>query len=472
MKFETASLNQSRVILSRSRQEKYIRDGRCIPKPELTPEVLDRDALATLIYSSVVLPPRTIFKEYSALCMGGTLELGDDGEWQYREVEDVLAQVSCEDKGCFDAIEDLAESLSHSGVDFENVALFLSEGKDSVGIALAFAELGVKVNCFTFANSDTNIGFVENLARQLGHPHRVFRYSDFSITDETLSRFARVFEPTLDQAFLSYLLLPTREFTGRTLIDGSGNDVYMGHLPTKHQRRATSVCDAACKLVPRSVRWQLQSLVCNDHAFTGLPLRSFSECQGLFNGFSEKTVAKSVGGAVEHLSKINKQWRRIGFERARALCRGRHLVNYCFNGKSVSLAEMAGAKAWFPWTDTMVASKYLQLPDRRRFEWPKKNKLPLRDAISRRLSYSQPKVGFRAPTEQIISSNRKLFEHSIESSIVIGPELKQLLSGLPSSSPRLAAGLLYTLWEFASREYVSAIPKHESSCEVPTSPAS
>ncbi|MGB7328755.1 MAG: hypothetical protein WBD31_28005 [Rubripirellula sp.] len=289
-KIDLPNFDQQRIIVARETGEEFVRDGRPIPHPMIpTSESVDRDALATLLYSGTVFPPATIFKGYCSLGLGGSLALAD-GKADYASAENLFDHDQSPLPQNFDCISNLAASMANDEIDFDKTTLLLSEGKDSTGIALAIAELGQKVDCLTFANSDTNVGFVESIAKRLGFRLTVVRYGNMQITDDSLDRLTRVFEPTLDQAFLSYLLLPMEALEGRTILDGMGNDIYMGHLPSKQQRQATSVCSAVAKVVPDSLRNRLRDISCSDRPSTGVPFRSFTECQGLFNGFSEALV--------------------------------------------------------------------------------------------------------------------------------------------------------------------------------------
>ena len=446
---ELEPFNQSRVVVSRSTGEIFQRNGSAIPRPNVTGGAIDRDSLATLLHSGVIFPPNTIYSEYASVGMGGKLSLSEQ-KISYTAIDNLFQEPADASVPTFDCIEELANSLGSSSLDFDNATLLLSEGKDSAGIALALAEIGVKIECLTFANADTNVEFVESLAKTLGHRLTLFRYHDMRISEDAINRLGSVFEPTLDQAFLSYLLLPMEQLAGRTLLDGMGNDLYMGHLPSKQQRQATIVSGAMERVVPMSLRNRFRDWCSSDNASSGVPFRSFTECQGFYNGFSQGLVEKSTQGRVAKLEHLDSNWRELGFERSRALSRGRFLDTYSYSSKTIALAEMIEGRVVFPWCDSNIAKKFATIDDDRKFNWPTTNKRMLRDAISKRISYKQPKVGFRAPVVEILVENRKLVEHVISNSSTLGPELIAFLLKLKSGSPRLACGFLYALWEFST----------------------
>lgn len=447
MKFTQNKLDQSRRIFSRERGTLVERDGTYISKPKVSKETVNAVSLATLLYSGIVFPPDTIFSDFWAVGMGGTLST-DGTTVEYVEAEDLFE--SHHDESEIDPIDSLAKAMDVSGVDLNQCLLLLSEGKDSTGIAIALAELGVKADCLTFANSDTNVELVTDIAKRFGHRLEVVRYDDFTIPESSLESLANVFEPSVDQAFLSYLLLPQDRFQNRTVIDGMGNDLYMGHLPTKQQLLATKVCNAVNLVSPKWFSDSLKGKCFQNSERCGIPFRSFSECQGFYNGFDRNLIRKLIA-APRSLDFIDQQWKSIGFEKARALSRGRYLDTYSFSGKSISLAEMASAKIYFPWADEKVALQFGRLSPDAKYQWPTINKLPLREAINRRFNYQQPKVGFRAPVQEILAANRQLLQSAVdESDLIPDPIKRQAFTGSKYEN-RLVACALLALWERANK---------------------
>ena len=448
IKYSQNKLDQSRRLFSKSNSELLIRDGTKIPKQNVSKETVNAKALATLLYSGTVFPPDTIFNDYCAVGMGGTLSANGQ-EIGYVEAEELFDDSEV-GSSQIDPINALAEAMDQSATDLNQCILLLSEGKDSTGIAIALAELGVKVDCLTFANSDTNVELVTDIAQRLGHRLEVIRYDNYTIPKSSLDRLANVFEPSVDQAFLSYLLLPTDVFQGRIIIDGMGNDLYMGHLPSKQQLLATKVCSAVNSLTPNWLSDSLKGKSFRNSERCGIPFRSFTECQGFYNGFDRSVIRKLIAEPVS-LNRIDQQWKSIGFERARALSRGRYLDTYSFCGKSIALAEMASAKIYFPWADEKVAKQFGRLTPNSKYQWPAINKLPLREAINRRFDYRQPKVGFRAPVQEILASNRELLESAVKASSLIPEQIKSQAFASTKYENRLVACALVALWEQANR---------------------
>lgn len=447
MKFVQHRLDQTRRIYSLSDDVIRVRDGSPIPKPIATPESINPIALATLLYSGAVLPPDTIWKNHYAIGAGGTLS-ANDGIIDYQEADDLFENSAVVNEP-FDPIDLLAASMDGSDVDLCQCKLLLSEGKDSIGIAIALAELGQQIDCVHFANADSNVDLVRAVAKRFGHRLEVIRYTDLTIIDSNWQSLSKVFEPTVDQAMLSYLLLPTDVFEGSVIIDGMGNDFYMGHLPTPEQLKATRYCQLATKAIPRWLRDKLKGKLFPNRAYCGIPLRTFSECQGLYNGF-DCTVLEETIAEPRLLDKIDATWKKYGYQKGRALSRGRYLDTYSFSGKSIALAEMSSAKVYFPWADTKIAEQYEHQTPESLYDWPTVNKLPLRSAINKRFKYQQPKVGFRAPVAEILSSNSILFERAISRSNLIPDALKRDARSPSPYRNRAVACYLIALWELAS----------------------
>ncbi|QEF99621.1 hypothetical protein Mal15_36870 [Stieleria maiorica] len=444
MKFSQHRLDQTRRIYSSIDGEVHVRDGTPISRPTPTPDAVNPQALATLLYAGTVFPPDTLFRNFYAIGPGGTLSV-DGAEPDYDEPSDLFKEDIGQPEP-FDPITCLAESMDASDVDLSQCKLLLSEGKDSTGIAIALAELGVKVDCVTFANSDSNVDMVTDVAHRFGHRLEVVRYDDLKIPDDHLQTLSQVFEPTVDQAFLSYLLLPASVFQGSVIIDGMGNDFYMGHLPTKDQFKATNWCAVANRIVPRGLRDRIKRRLFPNRDYCGIPLRTFSECQGLYNGF-DRGVLRNEIAEPRSLDELDRRWQEFGFQKGRALSRGRYLDTYSFCGKSIALAEMAGAKIFFPWADPKIAERFEGLPPESKYQWPTVNKLPLREAINKRFHYEQAKVGFRAPIDGILDSNRQSFDQAVKASKLIPERLKREVYHPSPYKNRSVACLLVALWE-------------------------
>lgn len=438
--------DQSRVIVRLADGRVFLRDGQRFPRPRPTGENVDPIALSGLLYHGAIVPPRTIFNGHAALAAGSRLEV-TDGHVRYEESD----QSFCMAEDChvdrFDPIHALSQVMERRQLDYDRCILLLSEGKDSTGVALALAELGKKVDCLTFANEDTNVDLIRKNVIHMGHRWHVHRYKDFRLREENLAAFANVFEPNVDQAILAYFLVPLELFRGRIILDGMGNDIYMGHLPTKQQLWATRVCECVRPLVPTSVAEHIKPWLFSNRSYCGLPLRTFSECQGLYNGFGRGQLSRCLAEPPEIPLDVN--WRALGFERARAMTRGRYLDTYSYQGKSLALGEMAEAEVVFPWASPDLAKHFLAATGSRRYDWPQLNKVPLRDAIAKRIPYQQPKVGFAAPVREILNANRELVEEMVIASNLIPPALKPVILRPSRYLNRIVAGLLIALWENA-----------------------
>ena len=129
---------------------------------------------------------------------------------------------------------------------YEHVFLMVSGGKDSAAIAWALRELGrnaTLIHC-TNRGRENESPDVERLAKQLGY-ECLFLADDIELVDEFLSKKVQSLPiPMGDPAFFAYLRA-VREINSTldlsrqervVLLDGMGNDSYMGHIPPKREK--------------------------------------------------------------------------------------------------------------------------------------------------------------------------------------------------------------------------------------------
>tara|TARA_R100000687_G_C6443505_1_gene161743 strand:- start:151 stop:1551 length:1401 start_codon:yes stop_codon:yes gene_type:complete len=133
---------------------------------------------------------------------------------------------------------------------YDHVYLMVSGGKDSLSVAWALKELGRKatlIHCTNRGREDESSD-VARVCELLGYDC-IYLTDDIIQVDTFLtSRAAKLPIPIADQAFFSYLRAVSEisgkldEFGGRAiLLDGMGNDAYMGHIPPKREKRLLSL---------------------------------------------------------------------------------------------------------------------------------------------------------------------------------------------------------------------------------------
>lgn len=131
-----------------------------------------------------------------------------------------------------------------------DVLLLLSEGKDSTPLARALANCGIRARCVTFATPESQTAeFTSSIAKKYGHEHLLVDVDKLQL-EPLLTVFRDLSFPTVDFGALGYAYLVAEGLTNSStvVIDGSGNDRYMGPAvsPREHHlhtvRRLTGYC--------------------------------------------------------------------------------------------------------------------------------------------------------------------------------------------------------------------------------------
>lgn len=289
-------------------------------------------------------------------------------------------------------IDSLHISLSQSQ---KEPLLLLSDGKDSMGLALALSQMGIACKTLSFLRrSDSELrDYISDVASRLGHT------AYFVTVDEIESAYdSEVFTeacsfmetPVLDQGFFFFLfgckfffdkekLLPN-DFV---IVDGLGNDEHFGYMASKKQLKSFSLSRLGLwKILPRSLpalRWYF---------------RSPSESHGDLSALAAFFPFGQSYDLNKYFSKIPKTLNDLDFVDFRAFSRGYFHDHQCMMGKTVATAKCLGSDVVFPWTDDALANYCFNLPVSAKFDFKSlKNKLLLRDLLERKIGWKQEKRG-------------------------------------------------------------------------------
>lgn len=117
--------------------------------------------------------------------------------------------------------------------------LMMSSGKDSVSVAVALAEGGHReIPCVTYRTGpeDTENEIAAEMCRRMGLTHRTFDIpDDLSVVEAELVRFFEASpRPCADLVQIPYaLVIGDSDLGSGAVLDGGGNDLYMGIVPTR-----------------------------------------------------------------------------------------------------------------------------------------------------------------------------------------------------------------------------------------------
>lgn len=288
----------------------------------------------------------------------------------------------------------LCNSLLKAG-EGKKPLLLLSDGKDSLSIALAYSKLGVNIDTLTLLREDDSKlkSYIKGTCEKLGHKAHFVTVSEIiSYFDQSdfLNACKHMESPVLDQGLIFFLFGIKRFFTlnaltpsDYVLIDGLGNDETFGYIPSKQQLLSLKLSSLGIwKFIPRKLgvlKWFFRSPAESHGDLSALscfyPLAKSYDINEYFKGLASKGTDESV----------------VDF---RAFSRGAFHDHQCMMGKARVSAGFLGTSCYFPWLDTELAHYVFNLPKEYKFDFDKlKNKILLRNLLSKELGWEQSKRG-------------------------------------------------------------------------------
>jgi len=273
--------------------------------------------------------------------------------------------------------------------------LMLSSGKDSVALALAVAEGGHRdVTCVTYRSSerDSEWQYAASLCRRLGLALEIL---DPPKPDEIRRILERVFERSAEPGgeglfqygHMAKVLSPEYPF----VMDGLGNDTFMGFGPNKRGR------------------WKTRLRVRG--ALPGAALTMMTPVDSPLNYFLRSRVATTFPLRLLRDRELNRIYpesvrvQRLAYDQSRAL---RHMDDWdLWNEVSERTGNVTSSmlkvylttqaydmRATFPFCDTELIDYYFNLPQAERFDRKAlTNKVLLRKMLTRYADYDTELVG-------------------------------------------------------------------------------
>lgn len=273
--------------------------------------------------------------------------------------------------------------------------LLLSDGKDSMSLAIAFQELGVSVTTLTFLRKDDLElrEYIKISAEEMGHTPFFLDVNDIlSAFDENyfVNASKHLTYPVMDQALLFFVFGIKKFFedhskraTEYVIIDGMGNDETFGHLPTAQQLKSFKLSKAKLwRLIPHSYgsfRWYI---------------RSPFESHGGLSALSYFFPIPKAYDLNKYFSFFNASLLPLKFVDFRAFSRGQYIDRQCMMGKTMVAARAAGSDVYFPWATENLSHYVFNLPIVSKFCFESlTNKILLRDLLKEKINWEQKKRG-------------------------------------------------------------------------------
>jgi len=385
------------ILLYSTSIKKLLEDERVIKPLEITSE-----GISFLLQSGVVSLPKTVYKNIFIIGIGDTINIKTIDNKIEKEISHnfpFLNKNRDEEAEINDnsILEILAEATISRLKDKRPSYLFQSAGKDSNSIALSLAEAGYKdrITCISHqSKGDKDESEIANqIATKLGFKHQKL-YEPKKLEQKHFDSINYYFEniplPCMDDVALAYpLYMMQIEFQNSNIIDGCGNDVYIGHVPSRREYDRQKLFSKFHHLRPFSGKL-------NSGTIFEIVTATRSEWTGLFGltyGGSKKIFPEAYD--VYKYWKIEDLKRKeLDYFDFRASLRGVVIDQEIFIRKVRNFADVTNSNLILPWTNQMVAKYFSKLPEKYLFSRTEfKNKLILRKILKDKIGLNSDKVG-------------------------------------------------------------------------------
>lgn len=273
--------------------------------------------------------------------------------------------------------------------------LLLSDGKDSLGLALAYSKLGIKCQTLTLLRkNDSELkNYILSTTKKLGHEAHFVDIEEIIHEFDTevfLNSCKYMDNPVLDQGYIFFLFALSKFFNTNHLessdfivVDGLGNDETLGYLPSRNQLISYKLSSLNLwKFIPNSlsfIRWYIRS-----------PSESHGDLSAL-SCFFNISNAYDLNKYFKYIHKTESDVEYISF---RAFSRGSFHDHQCMMGKTRTSAKYLGVEYCFPWIDQELADFCFNLPQKEKYDFKSKtNKLLLRKLLKENIEWEQNKRG-------------------------------------------------------------------------------
>lgn len=361
---------------------------------------VSNDGISFLLKSGVIPTPLTVYNNLYILSIGNQAiikKIDNKLDLSFKNLFPFTKTLDLNKEPEEDEILDLIATATISKIKQNKESyLFHSAGKDSNTIALSLSEKNYSDVTFVSHKSKGESDESEiskKIAKKLGFNHHIL-YEPEAIEKHHIKAFESYFKnilfPVMDVVSLAYPIYNTQiDFTDTNIIDGMGNDVYIGHIPSKQEYTFANYLSQMSFIKPLSNQFNsenyLNILGLNKIEWTGLIGFMSKDCSNIFPSFNN----------------IDKYWMNLENENSaldyfemRAKIRGGIIDQEIFMRKVRNFADMNNANVIFPWADSNVAD-YFQNIDRKFLYNEKKfkNKLILRDLLKSKLDLDSNKLG-------------------------------------------------------------------------------
>ncbi|MDJ0954141.1 MAG: asparagine synthase-related protein [Acidimicrobiia bacterium] len=323
-----------------------------------------------------------------------------------------------------------------------NGVLMLSSGKDSVTLAIALADLGYDIPCVTYRAEEANTEheYAAAFCRRLGLRHRTIEMptDPGRVRSHLLSFFEKAVAPSADHAMIPFIVtIAETGIESGGIIDGGGNDGYMGYLPSSRRRKKRTfrirgrwAQEMVARATPIDSRVNYLARSRSGAAWPGRNLRHH-EMRPLF--------ADAIDPAERWRREDRKLrgWADIDRAQANML---RQIEGSRTPDKVRLVAQTREMEAVLPYCDQELADYCFNLPvDQRYNESTRTDKILLRQLLKERIDYDAESVGesfFAFAGASFFTANADLVRDEIHSCSLWEPEVRAVVDGWLEALPR------------------------------------
>ncbi len=378
------------------------------------------EGVSFLLQSSVVPPPKTAYENLFIVGIGdtatvsnhnGKIKLSFNHEFPFFNTNRFKDSDMQPDE---DLILEMLAEATVSRIDPSKPSfLFHSAGKDSNSIALALAEAGWQDRVTLITHKSKGIKdeseISKKIAKQLGFQHVVLHEVD-KLEGEYKQAieecFSKVPFPCVDNVTLAYPLYAYQmpELKGANLIDGMGNDVFIGHLPKRREYQLQQLSGYVNWIRPITKYATSTSLIHlvgrTRSEWTGMSGLSYSDAKLL----SQKFV--DVSSYWKQIDIITSDLDYFDF---RGFIRGTNASLERMARKVRNFADSINANLVLPWANEKLANYFGTMPESYLFDRKSfKNKLILRKMLKHHLGLDSDalgKMGFSYDSKSVVEQN-------------------------------------------------------------------
>lgn len=408
-------LNEEKNIIIYGNNLKELLNSEFLPKKFK----VNYKSISILLTTGLIPPPYTVYQNLFKISQGIECKLfaiNEEVKISFSEKNIFTQSLNRTDFDETKFLEMLYSNIDKNLDPTVPTYLFQSAGKDSNIIALAYSihcENKNSLTCLTYSSSDDETIYAKDICKKLGFKHitlSVPKYTINKFINLTADKFKNTIFPNTDNAYLGYFLYNDGFLDHRSnLIDGMGNDIYSGHIPSlkEYMMQYLSILFSKLNFISNYTDSILLNEIVKDREFyTGL--------YGLPNFVSKKIFLK-FSDQKEFLKK--KYNTNDDYLTIRAKIRG-GLVDYeKFMGKLESFAFSNNSNVIFPFANSNVGNYVFNTSQKLLYSKIfLKNKIYLRKIIDNNLNINIDQIGkksFRFNYWENISSYEKFVFNEI-----------------------------------------------------------